>query len=257
MNTGTLEELRRRADPFLYVAFIGHGVQSEYRHLIQDWKRLNIFNVCWVCLDYRTYQWLNEHAPQFIKLLYPYTVDPSSLKGLWSWKTALIVDLMQANIPTVMVDVDTQWVQNPTLMLAEWMQQCDVLVSLGHDYPTAVYRRHGFTLCGGIVALSATPAATQFAQEWDSATRKAEDDDVALNALLLTSGQTAFQFPTLLRGAALKSATGLVQGRYKGTVQVGILPWVHFPRSSVLSSSTFVAHFHQLKWRAVPALPIE
>jgi len=251
MDEVLLDQLRHQAQPFLYVAFVGQGVQSQTTRLVDDWARLGITNGFFVCLDDRSYQWLDTNAPHLAKVLSPYSVTPQTLKGLWSWKTALALDLLQAHIPLVMVDVDTHWTLNPTALLAAWLQEYDVLMSQGRDYPTAVFRRHGFTVCAGLLGLAATDRALRFVQEWHTATAAADDDDVALNKVVLESNATVFRFPSRLRGAALKTAVVVTPGTFRNQIRLGVLPWVLFPRAAPTATSQlpYVAHYHELKWR--------
>jgi hypothetical protein len=83
-------------------------------------------------------------------------------------------------------DADAFWL-NPDLP-ALIREDCDLQISVGHGIPKSALENWGFTLCCGFFILQDSPAVERFLTTWIDKSSRLEDDQVALNDLLLEHG---------------------------------------------------------------------
>ncbi len=249
-----VDACQRLALPLLYVVTVNHRYRNACKKMLEDWVRLNITSGCVFCLDDVVYANLRAQFPSIPMFVVPYDVQkPDNI--FWSFRLQILADLLAADVPTVMVDVDTEWVQDPTPYVESLLSHTDMAISQGRDYPEGVYKHQGFTLCSGFMAVQPTPGTREFVDAWLQLTATVEDDDVALNRILSTRSVGArFQFPpAALNGRAVRGYPEPVPAtwtRGDTVVNVLVLPWRLFPRAQLASGAenVLVAHYHERKW---------
>lgn len=253
LSPSDIETCRGLAQPFVYVGMVNHRFRNSCFKLMEDWQRLNLTSVFLICLDETIYLKLQAQYPTvaLCGIQYPVSIPDASF---WAFRLGILAELLEAGIPTVMVDMDTEWVQDPTPYLQTLVPRYSMVISQGRDYPINVFKAQGFTLCSGFLLVMPTDETKYWVQKWIEATTANVDDDVALNKLLgLQARTTTYQFPTPLKGLALRSSTQPVPGQWikdGKTMAFAVLPWNKFPRAQLLSNrdQILVAHYHERKW---------
>jgi hypothetical protein len=97
-----------------------------------------------------------------------------------------IASLIGSGRKVIHSDADAFWL-NPDLP-ALIREECDLQISIGHGIPKSAVDQWGFTLCCGFFILQASPAMEQFLATWIDKSSRLEDDQIALNDLLLDHG---------------------------------------------------------------------
>jgi hypothetical protein len=97
-----------------------------------------------------------------------------------------IASLIGSGRKVIHSDADAFWL-NPDLP-ALIREDCDLQISVGHGIPKSALENWGFTLCCGFFILQDSPAIERFLITWIDKSSRLEDDQVALNDLLLEHG---------------------------------------------------------------------
>lgn len=97
-----------------------------------------------------------------------------------------IASLIESGRKVIHSDADAFWL-NPDLP-ALIKEDCDLQISIGHGIPKSALDKWGFTLCCGFFILQASPATERFLATWIDESSRLEDDQIALNDLLLEHG---------------------------------------------------------------------
>ena len=97
-----------------------------------------------------------------------------------------IASLIGSGRKVIHTDADAFWL-NPDLP-SLIREDCDLQVSVGHGIPKSALDQWGFTLCCGFFILQNSPAMERFLATWIAETGRLEDDQIALNDLLLEHG---------------------------------------------------------------------
>jgi hypothetical protein len=97
-----------------------------------------------------------------------------------------IASLIGSGRKVIHSDADAFWL-NPDLP-SLIREDCDLQVSVGHGIPQSALDQWGFTLCCGFFILQNSPAMERFLATWIDKSGRLEDDQIALNDLLLEHG---------------------------------------------------------------------
>jgi hypothetical protein len=97
-----------------------------------------------------------------------------------------IASLIGSGRKVIHSDADAFWL-NPDLP-SLIREDCDLQISIGHGIPKSALDKWGFTLCCGFFILQASPATERFLATWIDESSRLEDDQIALNDLLLKHG---------------------------------------------------------------------
>jgi hypothetical protein len=97
-----------------------------------------------------------------------------------------IASLISSGRNVIHSDADAFWLNPdlPTLI----REDCDLQISIGHGIPKSALEEWGFTLCCGFFVLQSSPAMERFLVSWIERSSRLEDDQIALNDLLLDNG---------------------------------------------------------------------
>jgi hypothetical protein len=97
-----------------------------------------------------------------------------------------IASLIGSGRKVIHSDADAFWL-NPDLP-SLIQENCDLQISIGHGMPKSAIDEWGFSLCCGFFILQTSPAMERFLATWIDKSSRLEDDQIALNDLLLEHG---------------------------------------------------------------------
>jgi Nucleotide-diphospho-sugar transferase len=94
-----------------------------------------------------------------------------------------IAALVAAGRKVIHSDADAFWLSPDLPALIR--EDCDLQISVGHGIPKTALDEWGFTLCCGFFIAQDSPAMKRFLATWIDRSSRLEDDQIALNDLLL------------------------------------------------------------------------
>jgi Nucleotide-diphospho-sugar transferase len=94
-----------------------------------------------------------------------------------------IASLIASGRKVIHSDADAFWLDPDLPALIR--EDCDLQISVGHGIPKSALDEWGFTLCCGFFIVQDSPAMARFLATWIERSSRLEDDQIALNELLL------------------------------------------------------------------------
>jgi hypothetical protein len=94
-----------------------------------------------------------------------------------------IASLIGSGRKVIHSDADAFWLDPDLPALIR--EDCDLQISVGHGIPKSALDKWGFTLCCGFFIVQDSPAMERFLATWIDKSSRLEDDQIALNDLLL------------------------------------------------------------------------
>lgn len=164
------------------VLFANSKYLNQCKERLKEFENLKIDNHFIYCLDKNLYFQLETTQKEYFL-----EIDNSNFrKSLWYKRTEKINDLIKSGIDILHVDGDCIWHKNPSHIFED-NPNIDMFFACGLDYPTNVFKKWGFVLRGGFYYIRSNDNTKIFLDKWLEQIKVYEDDQVALNNLLMNS----------------------------------------------------------------------
>jgi len=171
-----------------------------------------------------------------------------TLADLWYQRTLVFEWLARRGIDFIHSDIDAVWLCDPRPFCRAG-PDFDLVFSQGINYPPEVWHAWGFVLCCGLFAVKAGPATARFFARVREMTAQVQDDQIAVNILLLDSGLSwrtdgAESYPLINRqGQVFTAYRGMLEGvSERAALRVGLLPHDRVPRLPIPGADALVRH---------------
>jgi hypothetical protein len=115
--------------------------------------------------------------------------EKNHLSRLWATRWFVFQRIISKGIEVIHSDADAVWLKDPIPRIIS--ESFDMAASIGRRWPRDAAQKWGFVLCMGFFVLRPTKASVQLVQQiLDSMPISEQDDQVAINRILLDAGAT-------------------------------------------------------------------
>lgn len=162
---------------------------DKCKERIIEFSNLGIKNYHFFCLDAN----ILDNLPTDNKELFTFEFTRFR-RSLWHERTTKVEYLItEKQTDVLQADADCIWYKDPSHIFNE-NDDVDMFFSCGIDHPGKIFKQWGFVLRGGFYYIRSNDKNKLFMKNWLSYMQKYNDDQVALNNLLLDNN-IVWQFP--------------------------------------------------------------
>ncbi|MEH6557743.1 MAG: putative nucleotide-diphospho-sugar transferase [Oceanicoccus sp.] len=160
-------------------------IDKNYLDVFKNWHKFSSRfigpNLLVVSLDVETHQIIEQLGITSQQISWD-----GNLNSLWIARVAIFKQLLSAGYNLIHSDADAVWLKNPIPYCRSLT--ADMAFSQGTVWPPKVHRNNGVVLCCGYFYLRSNSKTIAFTGSWMGSVIENEDDQRALNELLLSMG---------------------------------------------------------------------